>query len=134
MIVDSSALVAVAFEEPGHEALIAALQRADWAAMGAPTAAETGIVIMRRFGSQRHWVAKRLIEKLNVRIRPFDERHLAEALLAHERFGRGRHAAQLNFGDCLCYATAKLASAPLLCVGDDFAKTDLDIVRLNDQT
>ncbi|MBV9646769.1 MAG: type II toxin-antitoxin system VapC family toxin [Candidatus Eremiobacteraeota bacterium] len=114
-----------------YRALVRILQRANSASIGAPTAVEASILLMRRFGSERHWVAQRLIEKLNLRIRHFDERHVAEAALAHERFGRGRHPAQLNFGDCLCYATAKLADAPLLCVGDHFAKTDLELVNAN---
>ena len=49
------------------------------------------------------------------------------AVDAHGRFGRGRHKAALNFGDCLGYATAKLADLPLLCTGGDFSKTDLAI-------
>jgi len=74
-----------------YRALVRILQRANSAAIGAPTAVEASILLMRRFGSERHWVAQRLIEKLNLRIRHFDERHVAEAALAHERFGRGRH-------------------------------------------
>ena len=50
---------------------------------------------------------------------------LAEAVTAYERFGRGRHPAQLNFGDCMAYAVAKLAGEPLLCTGGGFPKTDL---------
>ena len=53
--------------------------------------------------------------------------HWGEAVEAYERFGRGRHATRLNFGDCLSYATAKLAGQPLLYVGEDFSKTDLEI-------
>jgi ribonuclease VapC len=56
---------------------------------------------------------------------PFDEGHWREALAAFIRFGKGRHPAGLNFGDCLSYATATIAAQPLLAVGEDFAKTDL---------
>jgi ribonuclease VapC len=56
---------------------------------------------------------------------PFDDSHWALALDAYVRFGKGRHPSGLNFGDCLTYATAKLAGQPLLCIGDDFARTDL---------
>ena len=56
---------------------------------------------------------------------PFGEAHWREALAAYRRFGRGRHRANLNFGDCLSYAVARLAGEPLLFVGDDFAATDL---------
>lgn len=56
---------------------------------------------------------------------PFGEDHWRQAAEAYARFGRGRHKAALNFGDCLSYAVARLADQPLLCVGDDFARTDL---------
>ena len=56
---------------------------------------------------------------------PFERDHWAAAADAFRRFGKGRHAAALTFGDCLAYATAKVAGEPLLCKGDDFAKTDL---------
>jgi ribonuclease VapC len=56
---------------------------------------------------------------------PFGDAHWKAAIDAHRRYGKGRHPAGLNFGDCLTYATAKLAGEPLLCTGRDFAKTDL---------
>ncbi len=58
---------------------------------------------------------------------PFGEAQFGVAVGAWLRFGRGRHAASLNFGDCLAYATARLAGRPLLCVGDDFDRTDLSL-------
>jgi len=69
-----------------------------------------------------------MLEAAKIVVIPFDERHWSEALLAYECFGRGRHSAALNFGDALCYATAKLARRPLLCVGEDFPQTDLPLV------
>ena len=57
----------------------------------------------------------------------FGEEHWREAVTAYNRFGRGRHEAQRNFGDCMAYAIAKLAGEPLLCTGADFAKTDLHL-------
>jgi ribonuclease VapC len=61
----------------------------------------------------------------------FDEVHASAALNAYSRFGKGRHPAALNFGDCCTYATASVAGRPLLCVGDDFARTDLLLVSLD---
>jgi ribonuclease VapC len=58
---------------------------------------------------------------------PFGEDHWPVAVDAYARFGNGRHPASLNFGDCLTYAVARLAEQPLICVGDDFAKTGLPI-------
>jgi ribonuclease VapC len=60
---------------------------------------------------------------------PLDERHWVVAVDAFERFGKGRHPAAPNFGDCLTYAVAHVARRPLLYVGDDFARTDLDVIR-----
>ncbi len=60
----------------------------------------------------------------------FDEAHASVALDAYSRFGEGRHPAALNFGDCCTYAIASLAGEPLLCIGDDFARTDLLLVSL----
>ena len=58
---------------------------------------------------------------------PFGEAHWHVAIEAYGRFGKGRHAAGLNFGDCLACATARVAGQPLLCVGDDFSKSDLTL-------
>jgi ribonuclease VapC len=62
-----------------------------------------------------------------VAVVPFADAHWKAAIDAHRRYGKGRHPAGLNFGDCLTYATAKLAGQPLLCTGRDFARTDLPI-------
>jgi ribonuclease VapC len=58
---------------------------------------------------------------------PFGDAHYGTAVEAWLRFGKGRHPAGLNFGDCLSYATARLAGQPLLCTGEDFSKTDIEI-------
>lgn len=63
----------------------------------------------------------------------FGEEHAAAALDAYSRFGKGRHPAALNFGDCCAYAIASMAGEPLLCVGDDFSKTDLLLVNRDDR-
>ena len=60
----------------------------------------------------------------------FGPEHWREALRAFSRFGKGKHAAGLNMGDCLTYAVAQIAGEPLLCIGNDFAKTDLELVPL----
>jgi ribonuclease VapC len=62
----------------------------------------------------------------------FEEAHARAALDAYSRFGKGRHPAASKFGDCCTYAVASLTGEPLLCVGDDFARTDLLLVRLED--
>jgi len=125
VIVDSSAIVALVFREPGYEVLIDKLTTTDAAAVGTPTVAEAGIVISARLGRDARPMLRQLLEELGVAEIPFDERHWREAVGAWWRFGRGRHAAGLNLGDCLAYAVAKLADEPLLFSGSDFTKTDL---------
>lgn len=67
------------------------------------------------------------LRDLSVTIVPFEELHWIEAIEAHRKFGKGRHPAALNFGDCLSYAVARVAGEPLLCTGNDFTRTDLDL-------
>ena len=124
MIVDSSALVAVAFAEPGYLRFVDALSRTE-ARIGAPTAVETGVVLAARLGPTGGLLASSLIERFAIELLPFDERHWAEAVVAFQRFGRGKHPAGLNFGDCLSYAVAKVAGDDLLYKGSDFAQTDI---------
>lgn len=68
-----------------------------------------------------------MIGRAGVVVIPFEPAHAQIATDAWLRFGKGRHSAALNFGDCLAYATARLAGRPLLCKGQDFSKTDLAI-------
>ena len=88
--------------------------------------AETGIVLHARLGAAADGMLERMLDELAIQKIPFGEVHWREAVDAFRRFGRGRHAASLNFGDCLTYAAARLAGEPLLFVGDDFARTDLE--------
>ena len=126
MILDSSALLALVFREPGFERLLDVLSEAPWIGVGAPTWAETGIVLSARLGSSARSALALLHEELDLVIVPFEAAHARAARDAFERYGRGRHPAALNFGDCLTYATARLAGQPLLFVGDDFGLTDLE--------
>jgi ribonuclease VapC len=127
VIVDSSALVAVTFAEPGHQELIAKLAGAPSAGIGTPTLAETGLVLASRLGRDSRDLVIRLLAEFGIDEIPFGDQHWREAIDAYLRFGRGRHKARLNFGDCLTYAVARLADEPLLFVGDDFPETDLKL-------
>jgi ribonuclease VapC len=126
MILDSSALVAVARREPGYDAIVDKLLAAGIAAIGTPTLAETGIVLRRRIGDAADGLLERMLDEFGIQEIPFGEIHWREAVDAHRRYGKGVHPANLNFGDCMTYATAKLAGAPLLYVGDDFSHTDIE--------
>jgi ribonuclease VapC len=126
VIVDTSALVAITFAEPGYEELIAKLAGAPSAGIGTPTLAETGVVLAARLRQDSRDLVIRLLNEFSIEEIPFGDRHWREAVDAYLRFGKGRHKARLNFGDCLTYAVARLANEPLLFVGDDFPETDLD--------
>lgn len=132
MIVDSSAIIAVIGKEPGYERILRKLAEAGHARLGTPTRLEAGMVLTARFGSRGKTVLARFIQESNISAISFDEAHAAIALDAFTRYGKGRHPAGLNFGDCCSYATAVVAREPLLCIGDDFPQTDLELVPLDD--
>ncbi len=127
MIVDTSALVAIVLQEDDHERLITSLTTTTRpSGIGTPTIAELGLVLTSRLAIDPRSLIGRLLDEFDIAEVPFGEAHWREAIGAFQRFGRGRHAAALNFGDCLTYAVAKLSDEPLLYVGNDFAVTDLD--------
>jgi len=125
MIVDTSAIVAVVFREPAFETLLERLAAASTLAAGAPTLAETSIVLSARLKRNARGLLERLLQEFRVESIPFTDAHWRAAHDAYLHFGKGRHPARLNFGDCLSYATAKLADQPLLFTGRDFTRTDI---------
>ncbi len=127
MILDSSVIVAITLREPGHEELVNKLRSADSLGIGTPSLTEAGMVLASRLGVEPQALLDRFLRDFGVVPVVFGEQHWREALEAFRRFGKGRHPAALNFGDCLSYATAKLADHPLLFVGDDFPKTDIAV-------
>jgi ribonuclease VapC len=125
VIVDSSALVALLLAEAGSEALERALIDNPGGLVPAPSYLEVCMVVSGRFGADARPRIDRLLDALDLRIHPFTELHAREAVAAFLRYGKGRHAAGLNFGDCMAYAVAQAEGAPLMFTGDDFAKTDV---------
>lgn len=127
MILDSSVLVAVLLKEPGWQELLGRIAADETAAVGAPTLAETGLALTPRLGRDARRLLSAFVREAGITVVPFVEEHARVAVEAYARYGKGRHPAALNFGDCLTYAVARLAGQPLLCVGDDFPRTDLPI-------
>jgi ribonuclease VapC len=125
VVLDSSAVVAVVLKEAGYQDLLAKIEAAPGVAIGAPTLVETLIVLTARLHREALPVLKELLLAAEAEVIPFSEDHSHVALRAHLRFGKGRHPAALNFGDCLSYATASIARQPLLFVGNDFSRTDI---------
>lgn len=125
MVLDSSALVAVVLGEPDSSRLLARMRAAAPLTLGAPALAEALLVLARRVGGDPRPFLAEILTELDVEVIPFTDEHAHIAVDAYLRFGKGRHPAGLNFGDCLTYAVAALAGEPLLYKGHDFARTDL---------
>ena len=125
MVLDTSALLALLLDEPEAEDLRAAVEEDTLRLVSAATLLETALVIEARKGEPGGRELDTLIHKADVVVVPVDAEHVSEARRAYRRFGKGRHAAGLNFGDVFAYALARTAGEPLLFKGDDFAKTDI---------
>jgi ribonuclease VapC len=125
MTLDSSALIAIMFGEHGHLDLIDRILSAAGVRVAAPTLVETSMVLAGRRKSPAVNEVRALVQELGCTVVPFGEREWHAAVDAFLRFGRGRHKASLNFGDCLSYAAAVTGNDSLLFVGDDFTHTDI---------
>jgi ribonuclease VapC len=126
LIVDTSAVIALVQEEPSAQPIATALAGTRNPTMAAPTAAECLIVLTARHGAVARTIFERLRAEIGLRIADFTEDHAAATQRAYLQYGKGRHPAALNFGDCMSYASAKLSYEPLLAIGDDFPQTDLE--------
>ena len=125
MVPDTFAIVAIHLREPGHERLIDRIEAAEVAVVGVPTLLETAMVLTARLGQDARPMVFAFLRRLEAEAVPFNEEHLDAAITAFIRFGRGRHPAALNFGDCMSYAVASAAGMPLLFTGEDFRRTDI---------
>ena len=125
MTLDSSALIAILFEEAGYLDLVDRILAAEHVRVGAPTLVETSMVFTGSRGVKAIAEIESLVRELGVTVVPFGEREYRAAVAAFIRFGRGHHPAALTFGDCFAYAVAAVTKDSLLFVGNDFAKTDI---------
>jgi len=129
MIIDTSALVAVLDQEPEAERIVRTLASASERVLSAANLVEVGIVMQARRGDDGARDLDLLLAKLRVDVAEVTASQAEIARKAFRRFGRGRHAANLNFGDCFAYALAKETSAPLLFKGNDFGRTDVKVAQ-----
>jgi len=126
MIVDSSALVAIAEREPNAERLLELLAASDAVRVSAANWLETWMVVDRRGSAAGTALAERVFDRFGIDVAPVTMEQVRIARDAWRRYGRGSgHPARLNFGDCFAYALAKHPNEPLLFVGDDFPHTDI---------
>ena len=127
MVIDTSALVAILQNEPERRHFNQAIEEAESCSISSATLVETSIIIESRYGTLGLGDLDLLISKAEIAVVPLD---LDQALIARQafsRYGKGRHPAGLNFGDCFSYALAKFLGQLLLQKGADFAQTDLPI-------
>jgi len=130
MVIDTSALIAIALREPPRQALLDAIETAARRMISAVSLLEAGMVLRARLGETALPWLHQLVEELGSEVVPFDEIQARVAIAAFGRFGKGMgHRAQLNFGDCAVYALAGTRAEPVLATGNDFAATDLTVLR-----
>jgi ribonuclease VapC len=126
MIVDSSAILAIALQEPEARRFASAIVQAPKRHISSLNWLETMMVIESRAGIEAADDVVLILGQLAVETLPFDEAQMHEAHAAWRRYGKGRHSASLNLGDCCAYAASKIEGRPLLFKGNDFEKTDVD--------
>jgi len=131
LVVDTSAVMAVLLSEPSLEALLERLEAADPSLMSTASMVEVGIVAEARLGDAGSSLADRFVRDGGIEIVPLDRSHADAAIDGWRRFGKGRHPASLNLGDCLTYGLAVSVGLPVLCVGGDFGQTDVEVVDLS---
>lgn len=128
MVLDTSALLAILGDEPEAPAFEAAVERDPVRLLSAASLLEAAIVVESRWGPAGGRELDLLIHKAGVEVVPVDAEQVEVARRAYRDFGRGRHPAGLNYGDCFTYALASVSGEPLLFKGDDFSRTDLPAV------
>ena len=125
MVIDTSALLAIALNEPERQRFIDAIERHPRRLISVASVLEAGIVVESRSGSEAGEDLDQLIAQLALQIEPVTVAQVHTARHAYRTYGKGRHPAALNFGDCFVYALARDVSEPLLFKGDDFSQTDI---------
>jgi ribonuclease VapC len=130
MVIDTSAFVAIFLGEPERQLLLAAVLNAENRSVSAANVLEAGIVLEAKRGEAAGREFDLFLVRTGVRIVPVDEDQVEIARSAWRNFGKGRHRAGLNFGDCFAYALAKSSGDTLLAKGEDFRLTDLELCPL----
>jgi ribonuclease VapC len=125
MVFDTSALLAILLDEPERRAFTEAIEAAEGRLLSAASFVETSMILESRHGAEGVRALDRLLAAASIEVVEVDLAQAAAAREAFRRFGKGRHPAGLNFGDCFSYALAKSRGEPLLFKGQDFARTDI---------
>lgn len=128
VVVDTSAAMAILLGEDDAEEVLAALGESDHRLVSAATFVELGIVLEARLGPAGGAIAERFLRDAGIEVVDLDRTQADRALEGWRRFGKGRHRAGLNLGDCFAYGLAVATGHPVLCVGDDFTRTDAEVL------
>ena len=131
MIIDTSALLAMLFDEPDGPALLRCVAEAPTRLMSAANVLEAWIVADRHENPAKAPALDALLETLSIEIEPVTVRQARIARQAYKTYGRGNHPAGLNYGDCFAYGLAKATGQFLLFKGSDFSQTDIAAVLRN---
>jgi ribonuclease VapC len=132
MVLDTSALLAILMAEPEAEGFAVAIEHDPIRLISAGSMLETAIVAESRWGDAGGRELDLFLFKAGISVMPVDGEQVEIARQAFRLFGKGRHPAGLNFGDCFAYALSRVSGQPLLFKGDDFAHTDLDRVEVTE--
>lgn len=127
MVIDTSALLSIFLAEPERRSFLDLIIAAEEKLISAATVLETGIVLEARRGESAGSEFDLFLIRAGLQIVSVDAEHIEAARSAWRKYGKGRHPAGLNFGDCFSYALAKCSGAPLLAKGADFALTDIEL-------
>lgn len=130
MVIDTSALLAILLDEPERPVFTKMTEGADARWISTATFVETSIVVEARHGLAGLSDLDLLLERAEIELIPVDSEQARAARRAWSQFGKGRHDAALNYGDCFSYALARTSHQPLLFKGDDFEKTDVRVAEL----
>jgi ribonuclease VapC len=132
MVIDTSAVLAILQREPERRSFINAIETADSTRMSVASFVESSMVIESRYGAEGLRDLDRFLSRASIELVTVDSKQGQLARSAFSRFGKGRHRAGLNYGDCFSYAAAISSGETLLCKGDDFIHTDVPIARLHE--
>ncbi|NBC01532.1 MAG: PIN domain-containing protein [Bacteroidetes bacterium] len=125
MVLDTSAVIAILLDEPEADRMVKAVDAARLRRLSAASLLEAGIVIQSRLGTAGEEELDLLLNRMQVETMAITEEHANLARSAYRRFGKGRHPAALNYGDCFSYALAAALQEPLMFKGNDFGHTDI---------
>ncbi len=130
VVIDTSAVIAILQEEPGAAVLARAMENAHVRLLSAASFVEAGIVLEARVGPAGQGMLERFVADGEVEVISLTRVHARAAVDGFRRYGKGRHPAALNLGDCFVYGFAVEEDATVLCTGDDFALTDIPVIAV----